>query len=98
MEHQDWETYIIHCKDGKKNNNEQEKIPEVKKKNTGVLQKDTKLEKKIEEGKLKHQKIDPELSKKIQQGRLSKGLTQKQLANQLSIPVTEINEMEYLAS
>ena len=44
MEHQDWETYIIHCKDGKKTTiNEQEKTPEVKKKNTGVLQKDTKL-------------------------------------------------------
>ena len=96
MEHQDWENYIIHCKDGKKPTMKDghEKTPEVKKKNTGVLQKDTKLEKKIEEGKLKHQKIDPELSKKIQQGRLSKGLTQKQLANQLSIPVTEINEME----
>jgi|TARA_B110000285_G_C15079596_1_gene592732 ribosome-binding protein aMBF1 (putative translation factor) len=95
MEHQDWENYIIHCKDGKNTMKDgQDKTPEVQKKNTGVLQKDTKLEKKIEEGKLKHQKIDPELSKKIQQGRLSKGLTQKQLANQLSIPVTEINEME----
>jgi len=96
MEHQDWENYIIHCKDGKKHTMKDgpEKTHEVKKKNTGVLQKDTKLEKKIEDGNLKHQKIDPELSKKIQQGRLSKGLTQKQLANQLSIPVTEINEME----
>jgi ribosome-binding protein aMBF1 (putative translation factor) len=94
MEHQDWENYIMHCKDGKKSNTTQDKTPEVKKKNTGVLQKDTKLEKKIEDGNLKHQKIDSELSKKIQQGRLSKGLTQKQLANQLSIPVTEINEME----
>ena len=94
MEHQDWENYIIHCKGGDKNLDGKDKIPDEKKKNTDVLQKDTKLEKKIEEGNLKHQKIDPELSKKIQQGRLSKGLTQKQLANQLSIPVTEINEIE----
>ncbi len=95
MEHQDWENYIIHCNDKKKTPN-QEKTPESKvtAKNVSVLQKDTKLEKKIEDGKLKHQKIDSELSKKIQQGRLSKGLTQKQLANQLSIPVNEINEME----
>ena len=94
MEHQDWENYIIHCNGGDKKLDGKDKIPEEKKKNKDVLQKDTKLEKKIEEGNLKHQKIDPELSKKIQQGRLSKGLTQKQLANQLSIPVTEINEIE----
>jgi len=94
MEHQDWENYIIHCKGGDKTLDGKDKIPDDKKKNTDVLQKDTKLEKKIEEGNMKHQKIDPELSKKIQQGRLSKGLTQKQLANQLSIPVTEINEIE----
>ena len=43
---------------------------------------------------LKHKKIDGELSKKIQQGRISKGYTQKQLANRLSIPLNEINEME----
>ena len=95
MEHQDWETYIVHCKN-KDNviNKENESTKKVKKKNTGVGQKDNKLDKKIEEGDLKHRKIDPELSKKIQQGRISKGLTQKQLANQLSIPVNEINEME----
>lgn len=95
MEHQDWTTYIVHCKEPDKATNKQKKLDDKEKKvNTGVLQKDNKLEKSIEEGKLKHKKIDPELSKKIQQGRLSKGLTQKQLANSLSLPVTEINQME----
>ena len=95
MEHQDWTTYIVHCKEPDKATNKQKKLDNKEKKiNTGVLQKDNKLEKKIEEGNLKHKKIDSELSKKIQQGRLSKGLTQKQLANSLSIPVAEINQME----
>lgn len=95
MDHQDWTTYIVHCKEPDKATNKQKKIDNKEKKvNTGVLQKDNKLEKSIQEGKLKHKKIDTELSKKIQQGRLSKGLTQKQLANSLSIPITEINQME----
>jgi len=91
MEHQDWETYIIHCKDPKKEKKEK-KNETVKKGN--FVNKSKKLDQKIEEGDLKHKKIDPELSKKIQQGRLSKGLTQKQLATKLSIPVNVINEME----
>lgn len=95
MDHQDWETYIVHCKDKNKVTNKEKKLNDkVKKKGTNVLQKDSKLEKNIEDGNLKHKKIDGELSKKIQQGRLSKGLTQKQLANRLSIPINEINEME----
>ena len=44
--------------------------------------------------RLSSSKINPELSKKIQQARLSKNMTQKQVANRLSIPVNEINEME----
>jgi len=93
MEHQDWETYIIHCKDSKKVDKKELQQKEVKKKVTESL-KNSKLEKKIEEGDLKHKKIDGELSKKIQQERISKGYTQKQLANRLSIPLNEINEME----
>ena len=91
MEHQDWETYIIHCKDPKKDKKEKENET-VKKK--VFFDKSKKLDQKIEEGDLKHKKIGTELSKKIQQGRLSKGWTQKQLATKLSIPVNVINEME----
>ena len=95
MNHQDWETYIIHCKNETKgrDTDKKRKDKEVKKKPT-ESSKNNKFEKKIEEGDLKHKKIDGELSKKIQQGRISKGYTQKQLANRLSIPLNEINEME----
>tara|TARA_B100001094_G_C18102615_1_gene756622 strand:- start:378 stop:785 length:408 start_codon:yes stop_codon:yes gene_type:complete len=94
MDHQNWETYIIHCKDTKKSDTKDKRVKKEVKKKMGDGLKNSQLEKKIEEGDLKHKKIDPELSKKIQQGRLSKGYTQKQLANRLSIPVNEINEME----
>tara|TARA_B100000579_G_scaffold46979_3_gene32790 strand:- start:199 stop:549 length:351 start_codon:yes stop_codon:yes gene_type:complete len=95
MDHQNWETYIVHCKSENRINNK-DKLKDqkqIKKKSMDGLR-NSKFEKKIEEGDLKHKKIDTTLSKKIQQGRLSKNLTQKQLANRLSIPVNEINEME----
>tara|TARA_A100001037_G_C15039341_1_gene584717 strand:- start:310 stop:648 length:339 start_codon:yes stop_codon:yes gene_type:complete len=91
MDHQDWETYIIHCK-GETNGTKDKKVEKIKR-NT-FFDKSKKLDQKIDEGDLKHKKIDSELSKKIQQGRLSKGWTQKQLATKLSIPVNVINEME----
>lgn len=96
MEHQDWNTLYVRLKDKSKATNTDTKTNQskVKKDNKNVLQKDSKLEQRIGEGDMKHQKISKELSKQIQQGRLSKGLTQKQLANQLSIPVNEINQME----
>ena len=96
MEHQDWDTLYVKLKNKSKATNIDNKTNEskVKTSNKNILQKDTKLEKRIDEGDMKHQKISKELSKKIQQGRLSKGLTQKQLANQLSIPINEINQME----
>ena len=92
MEHQDWETYIIHCKDTKKE--KKDKKNETVRRKKGEFDKSKKLDRKIEEGDLKHQKINPEVSKKIQQARLSKNMTQKQLAIRLSIPINEINEME----
>lgn len=83
MEHQDWQTFIVHANNDK-----------TKAKPSKSVSKDVKLEQKIDDGDLKHKKIDPELSKKIQKARLSKKLTQKQLAQQLSIPQQSINEME----
>lgn len=96
MEHQDWRTFIVHCKNKENATNiDKTQLNKKKPKKTGgELQKDNKLEKNITEGNLKHKKIDPDIAKSIQQARLSKGLTQKQLANQLSIPINEINEME----
>ena len=90
MEHQNWETFIVHAKNPVKSN----KLNEKKKNPQYVKSKDKKLEESIENGDMKHKLIDPELSKKIQQARLSKNLTQKQLAQQLSIPQQTINEIE----
>tara|TARA_Y100000817_G_C16737666_1_gene490959 strand:- start:369 stop:713 length:345 start_codon:yes stop_codon:yes gene_type:complete len=93
MEHQDWKTYIIHCKNSNISNKEKN-VNGKKKNNMDEINKQNKIEKKIETGNLKHEKIDLELSKQIQNARLSKNWTQKQLANKLSIPICEINEME----
>lgn len=83
MEHQNWEQYIIHCKDNRK------KVTSHKDNTKANI-----IDKKIEEGKLHHKKITMELSQQIQKARLSKNLTQKQLAKQLSIPPNIINDIE----
>ena len=88
MEHQNWEQYIILCNPNKKNNKDNKKI-KIKE-----LTKEQKIEKKNDEGDLKHKKIDKEFSQKLQQSRLNKKLTQKQLANKLNIQVTIINDYE----
>tara|TARA_Y100000817_G_scaffold152705_1_gene119361 strand:- start:1923 stop:2261 length:339 start_codon:yes stop_codon:yes gene_type:complete len=91
MEHQDWEQYIVHCKSSERDKNGKLKKNKHKHKDNT---KDNILEKKVETGNLKHKKITKELSHEIQKARLSKGLTQKDLANQLSIPQTIINDIE----
>ena len=53
-----------------------------------------KIEKKADNDELKHDKITKELRTKIQQGRASKGLTQKQLANNVNLPLQKITEIE----
>ena len=88
MEHQNWETFIIHCKDKKKKGNVNETKPEKQ------LTKSQKIEKMEKEDNLKHKKIDKELSKKIQQSRLSKGWTQKQLAQKINVNQNIINDIE----
>ena len=83
LDHQDWKQIVI----GKK------KLKSPKEKNhenTKLL----KLEKKAENDELKHDKITKELRIKIQQGRASKGLTQKQLANNVNLPLQKITEIE----
>lgn len=89
MEHQDWNQYIVHCK-----NNPKDKDGKTVKKVHKDNSKSNILDKKIESGDLKHKKIDKELSQAIQQARLSKGLTQKDLAKQLSLQPNIINDIE----
>ena len=83
LDHQDWKQIVI----GKKS-----KSPKKKKNNENT--KLLKLEKKAENDELKHDKITKELRTKIQQGRASKGLTQKQLANNVNLPLQKIQEIE----
>ena len=93
MEHQQWETQFIYLKDKSKATNlKQENKQPIKKPH--VISKDDKLNKKIEEGNLKHSKITPELRKIIQDARCSRNMTQKQLANSCNLPVSVINEIE----
>ena len=83
MEHQNWDTIFIH----KKKENQSGGKEYVK-------SKEQKLKEKEEEGKLSHKKMDSEFGKSLQKYRLSQGLTQKDIAKKLNIPVKDINEIE----
>ena len=52
-------------------------------------------EQKMENGTLtKHEKIDKNTARTLQQGRCAKGLTQKQLSQQMNIPIKTIQDIE----
>ena len=86
MEHQDWKT--IYVKSNKQPDNKTQK----QQSQSNNFEK--KMEKNIENGNMRTEKIDKDKSLSIQQKRQSKGLTQKDLANKLNIPVKTINEIE----
>ena len=86
LDHQDWKTLIVKKTKEKKNIN----TPKI----TKVMDPNVKMEKKIEEGKMEHNKITNELRSLIQKGRCSKGLTQKELANRINLPASVINDIE----
>lgn len=90
MEHQDWN--VIYTKANKELN----KTPKDKEKEKNALKfaKENKIEKQIEDGNLKHKKMDVSFGKELQKKRLSKGFTQKDLAQKLNIPVKDINDIE----
>lgn len=94
MEHQDWSTVYI------KADKEINKTPDQRKKekereiNAVKFAKENKIEKQIEDGNLKHKKMDVSFGKELQKKRLSKGMTQKDLAQKLNTPVKNINEIE----
>lgn len=97
MEHQQWEPQFVYLKDKSKAINIKHKVSPTNQPNpkpNNIALKDQKLEKKIQDGKLKHDAITPELRTNIQKGRSSKNLTQKQLANMCNLPVSVINEIE----
>jgi ribosome-binding protein aMBF1 (putative translation factor) len=89
MQHQDWNTIYVRANDVITS----KKISEKKSTESKFL-KENKMEKKIEEGNLKHDKVKLDIGKQIQAKRLELGLTQKDLANKINIPVKTINEIE----
>ena len=88
LDHQDWKQVVIGQKKSKT------KSPKTKREKNPENRKLLKLEKKAENDELKHDKVTKELRTKIQQGRASKGLTQKQLANNVNLPLQKITESE----
>ena len=90
LDHQDWKTLIIHKKKDKQNNSNNNNNKNL----DPNTQKLISIEKKADNDNLKHDKITKELRIQIQQARSSKGLTQKQLANQINIPLQKISEIE----
>ena len=87
MEHQDWETFVIHCKTPKNDKTTKETKHHEK-------TKDRKIEEMEEKGVLTHKKLETSLSKIIQQARVEKGWTQKELANKVALSPAIINEIE----
>ena len=94
MEHQDWDTIYVRA-DKVINQSKKEKDSGQKEKKINTHQINIKkIEQKIEQGDLKHDKISPNLGKIIQQKRLEKNMTQKDLAQKINQPVKIINEIE----
>ena len=88
FDHQDWKPIIIKKKQIDKNKTNINTKPSLE------SQKINSIEKKAETGDLKHKQITKELRLEIQQARNSKGLTQKQLAQQCQLTVQIINDIE----
>lgn len=91
--HQDWKTIIVNTKKSKskvsKEENSKENNYKVKKVNI-----EKKLDKKINEGNVKHDKYSLEFIKNLKNYRSSNNLTQKQLAQKLNINQKLISDIE----
>ena len=94
MEHQQWETQFVYLKDKSRAINLSNNNSIINKSSNKPVSKEKKLDKQIEEGKLKHTVISNELKISIQKARSTKNLTQKQLANLCNLPVSVINDIE----
>ena len=93
MEHQNWDIIYIQGNKVLKDKEEKEKEKE-KKTQIKVVSNERKLEKKIEEGILKHKKTSVELGKQIEKERLKLNMTRKDLAYRINLPVKNINDIE----
>ena len=87
MEHQDWT--IVYTRANKKLAND-----EKSKKKPVILSKEKKMEKQIEEGKMKVKLTSSDVGKQIRDKRNSKGLSQKDLAQKVNVVPKIIIEIE----
>lgn len=94
LDHQDWKQIIIHTKNKNINADNTTKTKVVKNKNGEKNKIDNKLDKKVEDGDMKHKIISLKLRQEIQKRRTSQNLTQKDLATRVNLPVIVINEIE----
>ncbi len=94
LDHQDWKQIIIHSKHKNVNDSNVKKTKVVKNKNGEKNKIDNKLDKKVEDGDMKHKIISLKLRQEIQKRRTSQNLTQKDLATRVNLPVIVINEIE----
>lgn len=94
LDHQDWKQIIIHSKHKNINADNTNKTKVVKNKNGEKNKIDNKLDKKVEDGDMKHKIISLKLRQEIQKRRTSQNLTQKDLATRVNLPVIVINEIE----
>lgn len=93
MDHQDWETHIIHCKSSKNTTSKNQSLNSKDKKHKDVS-KSVKLEKLAEKDELTHKVVPKELADSIRNKRCEMKLKQKDLAKQLNINVSVLNEIE----
>ena len=84
MQHQDWDTIYVQA------NKQLNKNKTSKKEKT----KDQKMNEQVEEGNFSFKMMDTSYGRYIQQCRCSKGWSQKELAQKLSISVKEITDIE----
>ena len=94
MEHQNWETFVIHCKAPVSKTSVKQEVVKANHKHIQQSREAQKIEKMEEEGDLSHKKVEREFRVQVQQKRLQENMTQKQLANKLSVPVSTINDIE----
>ncbi len=94
MEHQDWTPIYIRATTELNKTPQQKEKEKNREENKVKFAKENKIEKQIEDGNLKHKKMDVSFGKDLQKKRLSRGMTQKDLAQKLNIPAKDINDIE----
>lgn len=85
LDHQDWKTIVV-----KKKREDKTSKPKI----SNEQQKLKSIEKKADNDELKHKTITLELRQNIQKARCLKNLTQKQLANNINLPLQVISDIE----